>query len=205
MNKPVEIYHHEQCTLHLKNMLCSCCITLISKLLEGEGAAVESIKPGTVTFSYAPDQHSEAFYSEMLAGHGFESIHGREEQVVELIKQAVIELVHEAGNVNSIIRNSDYLVERLGLSYTYLSSVFSHYENLTLERYIILHKIEKAKALIDYDELTLSEIAIQLGYSSVQYLSNQFRQVTGLTVSEYKKYPGNLRIPIDQLGKPLQA
>jgi AraC-like DNA-binding protein len=193
------------CTLQLKNMLCSCCLTIVSRLLEDEGAQVEHITPGEVTFIYAPDNHSEAFYTDLLAAHGFESIHGREEQIVEHIKQAVVELVHEAGNVNSIIRNSDYLVERLGLSYTYLSSVFTNYENLTLERYIILHKIEKVKALIDYDELTLSEIAIQLGYSSVQYLSNQFRQVTGLTVSEYKKYPGNLRIPIDQLGKPLKS
>lgn len=193
------------CTLHLKNMLCSCCLTLVSRLLEDEGAQVEHIKPGEVTFIYTPDNHTEAFYTDLLAAHGFESIHRREEQIVEQIKHAVFELIHQAGNVNSIIRNSDYIVERLGLSYAYLSSLFANYENLTLERYIILHKIEKVKALIDYDELTLSEIAIQLGYSSVQYLSNQFRQVTGLTVSEYKKYIGNLRIPIDQLGRPLKS
>ena len=204
MDKPFKdsIKH---CTLNLKNMLCSCCLAMVSRILEDEEASVEYIIPGKVTFTYWPDKHSEAFYADLLAAHGFESIHGREEQIVERIKQAVIELVHEAGNVNSIIRNSDYLVERLGLSYAHLSSIFSHFENLTLERYIILHKIEKTKTLIDYDELTLSEIAIQLGYSSVQYLSNQFRQVTGLTVSEYKKHPGNLRIPIDQLGKPSKA
>lgn len=75
-------------------------------------------------------------------------------------------------------------------------------EQITLEKYIILHKIEKAKELIEYDEFTLSEIAIQLGYSSVQYLSTQFRQIAGVSVTEYKK--SNLgRIPLDLIGKPL--
>lgn len=191
-------------TLHLKNMLCSCCLTVVRDLLVQQGAEVTHVSPGKVTFAYPADR-DEADFLNSLADHGFESIQGREEQIVELIKQAVVELIHEAGNVNSIIRNSDYLVERIGLSYAYLSSVFAKYENLTLERYIILHKIEKVKILIDYDELTLSEIAMQLGYSSVQYLSNQFKQVTGLTVSEYKKYPGDLRIPIDRIGKPLTS
>ncbi|MBK6966175.1 MAG: AraC family transcriptional regulator [Bacteroidales bacterium] len=151
-------------------------------------------------FEYDPLLHSESFFIEMLAFEGFEPIVSREEQIIEKTKLAVIELIHQAGNVNSLIRNSDYLVERLGLSYSYLSALFPRYEHITLEKFIILHKIEKVKELIEYDEFTLSEISLQLGYSSVQYLSNQFRQVTGISVSDYKK-SGNSRIPIEMIGR----
>ena len=185
--------------LYPRNMICSCCFVVIRQLLEKEGATILNIKPGEVEIMYDPLLHNKEFYSELLAAHGFEPIFSREHQIVEKIKLAVIELVHKAGNVNSMIRNSDYLVERLGLSYAYLTNLFSRYEHITLEKFIILHKIEKVKELIEYDEYTLSEIAVQLGYSSVQYLSAQFRQVTGISVTEYKK-GGYSRTPVDLIG-----
>ncbi len=184
----------------LKNMVSSSCIKLVRLLLENSEARVRSIRLGSVEFEYDPLLHSESFFIEMLAFEGFEPIVSREEQIIEKTKLAVIELIHQAGNVNSLIRNSDYLVERLGLSYSYLSALFPRYEHITLEKFIILHKIEKVKELIEYDEFTLSEISLQLGYSSVQYLSNQFRQVTGISVSDYKK-SGNSRIPIEMIGR----
>lgn len=184
----------------LKNMVSSSCIKLVRLLLENSEARVRSIRLGSVEFEYDPLLHSESFFIEMLAFEGFEPIVSREEQIIEKTKLAVIELIHQAGNVNSLIRNSDYLVERLGLSYSYLSALFPRYEHITLEKFIILHKIEKVKELIEYDEFTLSEISLQLGYSSVQYLSNQFRQVTGISVSDYKKN-GNTRIPIEMIGR----
>lgn len=188
-------------TLHPKNMFCTCCLTVIRNLLEGEQAIVKHIQPGRIDFSYNPAQHDKAYFIDLITAHGFEPIMSRDEQLVENTKRAVIELVHKAGNVNSMIRNSDYLVERMGTSYSLLSGLFSKVEQITLEKYIILHKIEKAKELIEYDEFTLSEIAVQLGYSSVQYLSNQFRQITGISVTEYKK--SNIgRIPLDLVGKP---
>ena len=107
--------------------------------------------------------------------------------MVEQIKLAVIELIHYYNNANSLIRNSDYLVEKLGYTYQYLSSIFSKHENITLEKYIIVQKIEKAKELLEFENYTLSEISFMMGYSSVQYLSNQFRQITGVSVSDYKK------------------
>jgi len=186
--------------LGVKNMVSSSCIKLVKQLLTTAGAKVVSVKLGDVVFEYNPLEHSEAFFAEILANEGFEPIVSREEQIVEKTRIAVIELIHRAGNVNSLIRNSDYLVERLGMSYTYLSSIFSKYEHVTLEKFIILHKIEKVKELLDYNEYTLSEIALQLGYSSVQYLSNQFKQTAGISVSDYKKQ-GGTRIPIDLIGK----
>ncbi|MCO5264525.1 MAG: AraC family transcriptional regulator [Lentimicrobium sp.] len=189
----------ETCRLHLKNMVSSCCLKLIRNILEHAGATPTYIKMGEVEFRYNPLEHTEAYFVELLATEGFQSIMSREEVLVEKIKMVTIELVHKAGNVNSIIRNSDYLVERMGMSYAYLSSIFSKYEHITLEKFIIMHKIEKVKELLEYGEYTLSEIAIQLGYSSVQYLSNQFRQITGVSVSEYKK-GGSSRTPIETIG-----
>ncbi|MBL7905449.1 MAG: helix-turn-helix transcriptional regulator [Bacteroidales bacterium] len=187
------------CSLGLKNMVSSSCIKLVRILLENRGAEVTSVKLGQVEFSYDPGISNETTFAEMLASEGFEPIISREQQIIEKTRQAVVELIHKAGNVNSLIRNSDYLVERLGLSYSYLSALFPKYEHITLEKFIILHRIEKVKELLEYNELTLSEIALQLGYSSVQYLSNQFRQVTGSSVSDYRKN-GVVRIPIDQVG-----
>jgi AraC-like DNA-binding protein len=181
-------------------MVSSSCIKLIRLLLENAGARVITIRLGNVEFEYDPLVHNESFYTEMLVSEGFEPIVSREEQIIEKTKLAVIELIHRAGNVNSLIRNSDYLVERLGLSYSYLSALFPKYEHITLEKFIILHKIEKVKELIEYDEFTLSEISLQLGYSSVQYLSNQFKQVSGISVSDYKK-SGIARIPLELIAK----
>ena len=102
-------------------------------------------------------------------------------------------------NVDSIVRKSEYLVEKLGLSYSYLSRIFSSQEHITLEKYIILNKIERTKELIDQEELTLSEIAFIMDYNSVQYLSSQFKQSTGMTVSEYRESDRSTKRPIDQL------
>lgn len=93
--------------------------------MESEQAIVKHIQPGRVDFLYNPAQHDKPYFIDLLTAHGFEPIMGRDELLVEKIKQTVIELVHKAGNVNSMIRNSDYLVERLGMSYAYLSGLFS--------------------------------------------------------------------------------
>jgi AraC-like DNA-binding protein len=102
-------------------------------------------------------------------------------------------------NVDSVVRKSEYLVEMLGLSYQQLSKIFSKYESITLERYIILNKVERIKELILQDEYTLSEIAYMMDYSSVQYLSNQFKKETGYSVTEYKKLGLNLKKPVENL------
>jgi AraC-like DNA-binding protein len=102
-------------------------------------------------------------------------------------------------NINSLIRNSDYISDKLQMPYDKLSRIFSKTTGTTLEKYLIVLKIEKVKELLERDEFTLSEIAYMLGYSSVQYLSNQFRKVSGHTVSEYKQSPESKRIPLEDL------
>lgn len=185
---------------YLKNMNSSCCIRLIRYVIEQLGAEAGYIKLGEVSLSWDSGKLSEQEISSALEKNGFPVLKDKEQQLIEKIKTSVIELIHLSDNKSSIIRNSDYLVDKTGYSYQHLSSIFSQHENITLERFIILHKIEKVKELLDYDELTLSEIAWQMGYSSVQYLSAQFKKITGITVSEFKNGNHSIRNSLDGIG-----
>lgn len=188
---------HQQ-KLIIKNMSCHCCIKLVKRLLEGNGIRVHDIQLGEARVSFDETEISRDDINELLNDEGFELVIDREKQIVEQIKGAVIDLVHHS-TFNAMVRNSDFLIEKFNLSYQYISSIFSKHENLTLEKFIILQKIEKAKELIQYGELTLSEIAYMMGYSSVQYLSTQFKNITGVSVSDFKKNPGRYRKPIDKV------
>jgi AraC family transcriptional regulator len=186
-------------TLHIKNMISRCCIVLIKERLEKAGVSVEEISLGEATVRFDETRVSRDDIRQVLLELGMDLIEDREQQLVEKIKVAVIELIHYMNNVDSVVRKSDYLVEKLGQSYSSLSRTFSSHEQITLERYIILNKIERIKELIDHDEFTLSEIAYMMDYSSVQYLSTQFRNITGMTVSEYKTSGRSSKKPLDQL------
>lgn len=188
-------------TIRLKNMTSHCCIRIVRETLETIGVKVHSLSLGEAEITYHIMDPGFDKIRDVLRENGFELILNREEAIVEQIKIAVIELIHLSNNSNSIIRNSDYLVDKIQLSYQYLSNLFSQHENITLEKFIILHKIEKVKELLSHDELTLSEIAYQMGYSSVQYLSTQFRNITGMSVTEYKKDPVKNRIPLEDIIK----
>jgi AraC family transcriptional regulator len=186
-------------TIHIKNMLCNCCIRVIRTELEQSGIRVDEISLGRAVVSYDPGKITMQGIREILQEMGTDLAETRETRIVEEIKLAVVELIHYMNNVDSIVRKSEYMVEKIGLSYAYLSRIFSSHEHITLERFIILHKIERIKELIDQEELTLSEIAYLMDYSSVQYLSNQFKRYTGMTVSEYKESDRTSKRPIDQL------
>jgi YesN/AraC family two-component response regulator len=186
-------------TLMISNMVSNCCVVLLRERLEAAGIFVNQVQLGQVFVSYDPVHHNHNAVAELIREIGLDVIEGREKIMVEKTKQAVIELIHHMNNVDSVVRKSDYLVEKLGYSYQYLSKTFSAHEPVTLERYIILQKIERIKQLIDNNEFTLSEIAFMMDYSSVQYLSNQFHKITGITVSEYKASDRSSKKPIDKL------
>lgn len=188
-----------QRTIHLKNMVCNCCIRIIKQELENAGVEVEKAVLGEISIKYDHNKFRFTDIEELIFRNGFEVITDKDKILSEQIKIAIVELIQYAGNKNSIIRNSDYLVEKLGYSYQYLSTVFSNVENTTLEKFIILHKIEKVKELLEYGELSLSEIAYQMEYSSVQYLSTQFKNITGVSVSDYKR-SGLSRKSLDKIG-----
>jgi AraC family transcriptional regulator len=183
-------------------MVCQCCLRVISQELERAGVTVSEIQLGKARVSYDPHLVTMEQIRAVLNALGTDLVESREQRLVEEIKLAVVELIHYMNNVDSIVRKSDYLVEKTGLSFAYLSRIFSSHEKITLEKFIILHKIERIKELIDQEEFTLSEIAFMMDYSSVQYLSNQFKHITGMTVSEYRESDRSSKKSIDQLYEP---
>ena len=121
-----------------------------------------------------------------LMKSGLELLDDKKSILIEKIKGVIVEMIHYSDDIPRV-NYSDYISEKLGYDYTYLANTFSEVKGTTIQQYIILHKIEKVKELLLYDELTLSEISFKLHYSSAAHLSNQFKKITGLTPSFYKK------------------
>ena len=183
-------------TLHINNMICDCCIKVLEMEFNNMLVKVNSIKLGEVEVSFDQNHINIDDIEKMLNENGFSLLVNKDSILIEDIKRAIIDLVHHT-TYNAMVRNSDFLVGKFAKTYPYLSSLFSKYEGITLEKYIILQKIEKVKSLIQEDEVTLSEIAFIMGYSSVQYLSSQFKNITGISVSDFKKSPASYRKSID--------
>lgn len=185
-------------TLHIKNMVCNRCIMVVKKQLEQLGLHPLSVELGIVTL---PDKITDEIYQsvkESLEPFGFELIDDKKSQTIERIKDAIIELVHYNDN-DSKVNLSDYLASKLHRDYSSLSKLFSEVTNTTIEKYLIAQKIERAKELLVYGELSLNEIADKLNYSSAAYLSAQFKSVTGLTPSYFKRIKENKRKPLDEI------
>lgn len=186
-------------TIHIKNMVCNCCKIFLREKLEDHGIKVHELILGKAKISYDDEAINHEYITNILDKYGFKLLENKDDQLVAQIKIAVIELIHHQNNMSSIVRKSDYLVEKLEHSYQHLSKTFSVHENKTLEKYIIDQKIERIKHLIDENEYSLSEIAYMMDYSSVQYLSNQFKKNTGITVTKYKAGSEITKKPLDQL------
>ncbi|WPR72759.1 AraC family transcriptional regulator [Flavobacterium sp. NG2] len=184
--------------IYIKNMVCNRCIAAVKTLLEQQGILFSHIQLGEVTILRSLTESQKQQLSEELKKLGFELLNDKTTRLMERIKTLIIENVHynqEKLKVNL----SDYLVEALHQDYSSLSKLFSETEGITIEHYYILQKIERVKELLVYNELTLSEIAFQLNYSSVAHLSNQFKKVTGFTPTYFKNLKDNKRKQIDEL------
>jgi len=180
---------------HIKNMVCSRCIKVVREEFERLGHTPVKVELGVVEVAedIAPAQRKEL--SEALQVNGFEILQDRRGWIIEQVKHVIIDLVQ---NPHKVKKNySTYLAQETGLEYHYVSGLFSSTENITIEQYIILQKIERAKELILYDEMSLSQIAKTMGYSSASHLSNQFRKVTGLSPSYFKELRSEKRKMID--------
>ncbi len=185
--------------IFIRNMMCSCCVRAVKQDLTKLGVTVLDVKLGEATVIYDPEKISRNQINEVLHDLGMGLINDKDEIVVEQIKQTIIELVHYMNNVDSIVRKSEYLVEKMGRSYQTLSKLFSKVEPITLERYIILQKIERVKELAMEDKISLSEIAWMMDYSSPHHLSSQFKLITGISLSDFKKDPAAHKKPINNL------
>jgi len=133
-------------TYHIKNMLCYCCIQHLKNILEQHHYIIEFVRLGMI--SIAKPNFNEKELRIVLQENGFDIIKNHEDQIVEQIKQAVVELIHYSNNVDSIVRKSEYLVERLNMTYQQISRIFSKKNSITLERYMLLHKMERVKELV---------------------------------------------------------
>lgn len=188
-------------TLHIRNMVCNRCIMAVRDTLERLGLTTRTVTLGLAELCETPSDTQRAALRTALEALGFELIDDRREQEVERIRNAVVAWVHHDGG-DPRLHLSDYLAERLGRDYDTLSRLFSEETGSTIEKYLIAQRIERAKELLSYGELTLSQIADELHYSSVAYLSTQFKSVTGMTPSAFRTQQlrtGSERRPLDEI------
>ncbi|MFO7525932.1 MAG: AraC family transcriptional regulator [Ignavibacteriaceae bacterium] len=185
--------------LNIKNMVCNRCIKVVREEMEDLGYKVQEISLGEVLLKY-DDNIDLGKIKSVLEQNGFELIDDKNSRIIEKIKLTVINSIKELseGNISKVNFVSE-ITNETHLSYQYVSTLFSSIDGMTIEKFIIMQKIEKVKELLVYDELTLSEIAYRLDYSSVQHLSNQFKKVTGLTPSYFKQFKESRRKPIDKI------
>lgn len=168
-------------------MVCSRCLKVINKELEELNISVLSLELGKLTAESndMSDKQLDKKINKVLRSNGFEIVKSEEEILVEKVKILLIALLKELP-VYLKVKTSEYLATELHREYRTLSRVFSRYENITLEKYFIKLKIEKVRELIQLKQYTFSDIAYLLGYSSINHLSRQFKEVTGLNMTDYK-------------------
>ena len=187
-------------TLYVKNMVCPRCIKVVNEELRRLGLDVRSVALGEVIVSGKKVDLPIGQIEKALEENGFELIEDKRVKMIENIKHAVLKLVQNDYERNPIrLKDSEFIAQEVGVEYHSLSSLFSSVEGITIEHYIILQRIERAKELLRYGEMTLSEISYALGYKSVQYLSNQFKNVTGMTPTKFKSLKSGFRKTIDNL------
>lgn len=171
---------------------------VVKNELEKVGLQVLDVELGEVEIKTPPTSGQKIALTAALNQLGFELIDDQKSRLIEQIKTLIIEHVHHTqATVN--LKLSALLADKLHYDYGYLSNLFSAVEGTTIEKYYINQRIEKAKELLVYNELNLSQIAFRLGYSSVAYLSSQFKQVTGMTPSAFKTVQGHKRKNIEDL------
>ncbi|NQU80340.1 MAG: helix-turn-helix transcriptional regulator [Bacteroidetes bacterium] len=184
--------------IHIKNMVCNRCIMVVSQIFDEAGIKVENVQLGKVKTTEEVDADRLEQMNNELKSAGFEIINDSKSRIIEKIKNITVDYVyHHTGETK--VNFSEYLADRLNLDYPYLSTLYSSVEGTTIEKHLIHLKIERVKELLVYDEKTLSEIAWELGYNSVAYLSGQFKKITGFTPSYFKKIKEQKRKSINDV------
>ena len=171
---------------------------LDSCALEESNIPYEEVVLGEVRFSKTLNETQIIAFGKALKPLGFELLSDKRTRLVERVKGALMEILRST--IPDSFQLSTFLQDRLGKEYSAISKLFSEVEGMTIERYFILLKVERVKELMVYDELNLAEIADQLGYSSPAHLSAQFKQVTGLPPSHFRKVAAEKRLPLNEIG-----
>ena len=172
--------------LYIKYMVSLRCKMLVKEELRKLGLQFIVVDLGTVEImgDLTRDQHDQLKAN--LLKSGLELLDDKKAILIEKIINVIVEMIHYSEDIPKV-NYSDFISEKLDYDYTYLSNIFSEVKGITIQQFIIIHKIERVKELLLYDELNLSEISYKLNYSSVAHLSNQFKKITGLTPSYYKQ------------------
>jgi AraC-like DNA-binding protein len=184
--------------LFIRNMVCHRCKLAVAASVKEVGLTPLNIELGEVTLKEEKiTKVQQEQLQDELRQLGFELLDDKKRKLIEQIKAVIINLIHY--NDEPVKKKySSVIQDKLHHDYSYLSNLFSEVEGVTIEQYIISQRIEKVKELLVYDELSLNEIAFQLNYSSAAHVSAQFKKVTGLTPSEFKKLSSGHRKPLDK-------
>jgi len=182
--------------IHVKNMVCSRCTEAVEYIFKEQGVVIKNIELGQVIVDEITEQQILSIESN-LNQKGFEILKEKNSILIQKIKNIIIN--HVESHPESKQKFSEFLSKKIGYDYSYISRIFSSNTGYTIEKYFSLQRIEKTKELIKYDELNLSEIAYKLNYSSVAHLSKQFKQITGMNPSEFKRQQSLQRKGIDQI------
>ena len=184
--------------LYIKYMVSLRCKMVVKEALKKIGVhnAVLDLGMVEVIDDLTEQQHEDLH--ELLLKFGLELMDDKKAMLIEKIKNIIIEMVHYTEEIPKV-NYSDYISEKLGLEYTHISKIFSEVKGITIEQFIIAHKIERVKELLLYDELNLTQISYIMNYSSVAHLSKQFKKVTGLTPTFFKQLKDKKRIALENI------
>jgi AraC-like DNA-binding protein len=172
--------------LYIKYMVSLRCKLIVKEALDKLGLHDTALDLGLVEILEEINPEQRQLLKATLGRSGLELLDDKKSILIDKIKTVIIEMIHYSDELPAV-NYSDYLSEKLDYDYTYLSNIFSEVKGITIQHFIIMHKIEKVKELLLYDEMNLSEISYKLHYSSVSHLSNQFKKITGLSPSFFKK------------------
>lgn len=184
---------------YIKNMVCNRCKLAVRSELEKAGAAVLRVDLGEAEIKGELTVKQKQQLVSRLESLGFELIDDKKSRTIEKIKNVIVESIQNHNADTPKLNYSRLIALKLNKDYTYLTNLFSEVEGITIEKFIISQKVERVKELLVYDELSLSEIAYMLGYSSISHLSNQFKKVTGLTPSHFKSVGSRKRKSLDEI------
>lgn len=179
-------------------MVCDRCKTAVRQELEKANIKIVELTLGEAEVAKPLSAQQTEQFSKAIAALGFELIENKTARIISRIKSTVVEFVHYPDE-NRSSNFSKHVADKLNKDYSTLSNVFSQVEGVTIEQYLILQKIERIKELLVYDELSIQQISDQLGYSSVQHLSSQFKKITGLTPSHFRKVGSERRKTLDRI------
>jgi len=184
--------------IHIKNMVCPRCILTIEGLLHELHIQFESVELGQIVLQKPIDTNQLLIFENRIKAVGFELLETGKSTIISDIKTVIIDQIHHKKEP-TLVNFSSVISEKLHHEYTYLSRLFSSVEGITIEKFIALQKTERVKEFLMYNQMTLSEIANDMNYSSVAHLSAQFKKETGMTPTQFKAQGKPKRNPLDNL------